>query len=309
MKNPYYWDSESVFLDQINVEWETSETDICKEFAEEKTHWMGLPFNWSGIGKTQEGLECVLNTNALFIYFNTEVFPFCLPLVRKAFECVVDRHEVVKTIFPRRAPLFTPYISTSSRGSFFGTTPKNKGKDLLEQGLRLYGCKQKDLPAIKINCCDIEEHVNLAMYLKREWEKNLGVCISIKIDAWNHFYQEVERGAFQVAGLFNHFFAKDPIPFLSDFAHPEANLSRWSSSEYCEVFDQLSQAPPKQREKKLRSVEAILFQYMPAFPVVRSAYLFRRSAQLSRVVIDQHGEIDFRFARFQNKQKQNQGCL
>ena len=295
-KNPYYWSSHQVFFNKIVVFFEKCPYKIHELFRAQDIDWIGDPCNFDL--KFSENLIKKTVPYPLILHFNTRVFPLSSPLIRRAFSDVIDRDFIVKSIFPGCKKLVSPLpdeLSSCTRPSLNHSI--DHAKKMFNRGLKQLGLTLQTFPTLELSSYDLESHQTLVKYLQDVWQNNFNIRIRLNIQNWNYFFRSFDRGDFQIGGVFKNLLSLDPFPFLESFSAEESNFSHWTHENYIKIIQEIRQATTAaDRKQGLERAENFLAEHMPVIPLISLVYSYAHHPKLKDYVVDQVGNIDFRYA-------------
>lgn len=309
-RNPYYWDRENIFFNQIRIEWGKGSHEIHQSFLEGALDWIGTPFSrfpneLLTVLRDKGELKEKTVARALYIFFNTHHPLFCSPTIRHLFNAALNRPWIAKNIFPRDIllPGFLP-MGISSITVEHEQHTISYLKESFKKAVENLGLKENHLSPIYFNYYLTPGHSQLVDYLKERWEKIFNVPIILQGMPWNALCSAVSRRNFHLAESTESAFSKDPLDLLQRFEHKHSpyNFPGWSDPvfqkkleevRYCQALDQ--------RQKLLQEAEEYLHQQLPFIPIVNRKFIYATSSALVDYVIDPTGTLDFRWAKFRNK--------
>ena len=295
-RNPYYWDKEGVFFEEVEASFGHSSKKVGDLFKQKKIDWIGA---CCSLKKQTSQLRLAKKVPFyFFIYLNTEILPLSSPFIRQALSCVINRQEIIDQHFPKSTPLFC----------FPNTDPCEVDKDydpvkakmLFEKGLTELGLTRENFPSLMIISSN-SKHKDLSLYLKKKWESAFQIGIKLDSFNWDNFYKKIERGHFHIGGFFKYSFPKDPIPFLDNFNRKEDNFSHWEHPEYSKVLRSLKKTTSsKTRTLLIKKASHILQSHTPFIPLFSLNHRYSHRTDLKNYVFNDDGSLDFRFAFFAN---------
>ncbi|MEM7175477.1 MAG: peptide ABC transporter substrate-binding protein [Chlamydiota bacterium] len=297
--NPFYWEREKLFFRNITIRFGVSLDHVAKQFENNQLDWVGDPFirDYSSFSKLDLKEKNV--NRPYFLYLNTKYFPLSSPLIRSALSCVIDREFIIKHIYAGCQPLFT-MIPKDTPPDIEVDHALLAGQQLFEKAMRSLGLTQKTFPTLVLGYCHTNKDKKLMEYIKERWETAFGIKVLIDGTKWNSLYRQLERGNFQIIGIFKSFMlAYDNWPFLESFSMQGSNYSRWTSLEYSDYLNKAKKSRSEQEKTHyLQLAEQFLLSSLPVIPLFTDNYRYASNAKLKDYIIDEEGIIDFRFSSF-----------
>jgi oligopeptide transport system substrate-binding protein len=279
IKNSFYWDNNSILLDEITLS-QMSATQIYYAFQKDEIDWIGNPFGGCYPAYIPEHKDRVIsfpNSMVCWSVFNTRYLPFQNLKIRQAFAYAIERTKIISDAFLPLNPAHSPLIPyyRESQDSLFPDFNFEKANRLLNEGLKELGIEKKDLAPLTISFHEkgINEHT--ALCLKKQFEENLGIPCELKALSWASLFKKMTGGDFQMGLMYWMSMIDDPIYTLNEFksASEEINFPKWENSEFQRLLD-LSEFEinPYQRSAYLLKAEEILCQEMPIIPLFYQPY-------------------------------------
>jgi len=278
IKNSFYWDVSHVALDQIILT-RMDPIQAGEAFQRNEVDWLGNPFgpcHSSYIAGEQGRTISCQNGWVGWCVFNTSAFPFNHSKIRHALALVIDRAQLVKGAF---LPLIPAYSLQPSRyrdqgGKEFPELNIEKGRQLLHEAMNELGISAQDL-SINLIHCQKGIHEHIALGLKEQFKKHLGLECQLQPLPWNVIFQRMCEGKFQAGLALWTSWIDDPIYTLNTFkfATEGINWAKWEHPEFQRLLD-LSEGgmSPFQRSLYLRQATDILSAEMPVLPLFDQPY-------------------------------------
>jgi oligopeptide transport system substrate-binding protein len=305
-RNPYYWDRENIFFNQIQIEWGKTNQEVYQAFLDKTTDWVGTPFSrFSNLElhalRAKGALKEKIVARALWIYFNTNHLLFASSVIRHAFHAALDHAFISDSIFPNDLLLKSPLPMNISACAFeFKKETAAHLKEIFKKELKKLGVDQKDLAPIHFSYYPTPGHAQLVHYLKARWEEVFDISIVLEGLPWNTLCSQLMRGNFDLAECTESAFSQDPIELLQRFEHKNSpyNYTGWSDSTFQNKMAAIrSSQSLAEREQFLRQAEECLYQGLPFIPIVNRKFMYSTSSSLIDYVIDETGCVDFRWAK------------
>ncbi len=203
--------------------------------------------------------------------FNTTKPPFDDPLVRRAFLLASDRERLVKEVLKGRAELAQGFLPPGLPGYNPELTPipydPEEARNLLEKSK--YGKSLPPLiflsPGYSIPSPEVEA-------LIRDWERNLGVRVEIKLIRPEQYYLRLEE-EIKGANLYTYGWIADypdPENFLDVLFHSGMinNVGQYTNKEADKLLEKARvESDPQTRFQLYQKVEEILREDAAAIPL------------------------------------------
>ena len=281
-KNPLYWDSNIVKLNEIHYYPVQNVMTEDRMFRAGQLHVTStLPSQKCPVYIEEKNPDLRVDPymGTYFYRLNTTNPVLTDVRVRKALAYSIDRKKLVEKVtkcgqIP--AYSFTPPGSAGYQpDTEIPFDPELAKQLLVEAG---YG-PENEFPKLEILFNTNEDHRKLALAIQQMWQQNLGVDIVLVNQDWKVYLAREMIGDFQVsrAGWIGDY--EDPNTFL-DTLRPNRgnNKTGWENEEYDRLIEQAnSENSQEVRYALLGKAEKILIDEMPIIPL----YTYVRSYQLS----------------------------
>jgi len=281
-KNPLYWDSSVVKLNEIHYYPVQNVMTEDRMFRAGQLHVTStLPSQKCPVYIEEKNPDLRVDPymGTYFYRLNTKNPVLTDVRVRKALAYSIDRKKLVEKVtkcgqIP--AYSFTPPGSAGYQpDTEIPFDPELAKQLLVEAG---YG-PGNEFPKLEILFNTNEDHRKLALAIQQMWQQNLGVNIVLVNQDWKVYLAREMIGDFQVsrAGWIGDY--EDPNTFL-DTLRPNRgnNKTGWENEEYDRLIEQAnSENNQEARYALLGRAEKILIDEMPIIPL----YTYVRSYQLS----------------------------
>ncbi|WP_067728555.1 peptide ABC transporter substrate-binding protein [Oceanobacillus damuensis] len=277
VKNPEYWDADTVKLDKIhwamvndtNTQYQMFETgdldtasippELSDQLIESDNVYIG----------DYGGLE--------FYRFNTTMEPFQNKKIRQAFSYALNRADIAEYIVKNGvepaygfvSPGFTTPDGRDFRdenGDLVSLDPE-LAKQLLAEGMEEEG--YDELPEVVLSYSTSDVNKAVAETMQSMISDNLGVDVSLENQEWNVFAEAQQNLELQFSrsSFINDY--SDPVNFLESFVTDSyMNRTGWSNAEYDELIaNGKSETDEEQRYEYLYEAERMLAEEMIATPI------------------------------------------
>jgi oligopeptide transport system substrate-binding protein len=291
-RNPYYWDTQQIFFEEIEIKWANHSIDtIYTSFCEGSTDWIGEPISalspplLDALEKQGRLLSKKVDRRFL-LHFNTRLPALSSPSLRHALSLATDRSYICQSIFPHSIPEIHPPPSDASIETLF------------KEGLREQGFTKETYPPLNCTYSHQAGREQLALYLQEVWKEKLGISIHLEKNEWNLFRNKLEKGAFDITMTIHEALENSPLEFSDRVEGASSwNFSRWEHPLYRSWIKKARDTEDLiKKQEYLGQAEAILQQEAPFTPLFRCAHLFSHTPQLQNYFFDTEGGIDFSHA-------------
>jgi oligopeptide transport system substrate-binding protein len=297
VKNSRYWESNNVKLSGIDFFIVNPDTAL-QMFENGKLDWIGSPLSTipsDAIAnlKKQSLLQISPFQATYFYRLNTSPIlagkqnPLSDRNLRCALALAIDREAIVSHVLQGgHTPainLVPPDMGLSQEHSIDG---QGKWENLL-------------LEPITISYSNSERNAAIAQAVQQQWEKKLGIQVSLEALEPKIFFQRVSKREFQIAaGSWTADF-NDPVNFLEVFKYKEGstNNTGWENIDYIDLLNRSALCRDEEERRKLfRDAEKILMEHMPIIPIFHFALNYVKKPQLAGTLLSSMGQLDLRSA-------------
>lgn len=275
VKNPRYWDADSVALDQIFIR-KVKDSSAYDMFAKGTLDWVGRLFPYWDPNYAKQfsnQLTSLPSPKVSWCVFNTQQFPFHNKKIRQALSLSIDKEKLISFLnyedaIPANSPLPLPY-SMRAASKKWQPNP-SYALDLFEEGLKEVGLKREDFPSLTLLFSSSIIYEKTALFIKQQWENILGISAKPALYEWPELFQKICKGDYEVCLLTWTSLVDNPIYTLNVFKYhsEEINFSKWEHLTFQQLLDQASQEENKElRSCLLSEAEKILIDEMPVNPL------------------------------------------
>ncbi len=238
VKNPSFWNRHHVFLDEVHISIVPDEMTALQMFERGDLDWLGGPLSPlppDALEKLKDQLTFIPSAATTLCTFNTQIFPFNNPHLRKAFSYAIDRTEIVEKVTQSgQTPAVSMLPPTFTRQNRVFFDPA-LAKDHFEKA----NIDPAELEALVLYYKPSQTEKRLAQTLQRQWKEVLGVNIQlVQLDFKSHA-QRLHHRDYQIC--LGSWIAQfdDPISILDRFksgAHHK-NYPGWEDLRYVQLLD------------------------------------------------------------------------
>jgi oligopeptide transport system substrate-binding protein len=304
-KNPFYWDAENIFLNQIILSHTNAQTAL-KLFEKGELDWLGYPMRfWDPLfelAKNENSERLHLLHRVYWTTFNTQTFPLNNKKLRQALSFSLNRQELAKT-FPLAASAFSPLPPNHAyffdRGSPEGDA--SLAIQLFEESLKELCLTRKTFPVLHFFYRDSKNMQALTEKICKQWEKVLNIEIQTQSCSTSLLFQKIMEKDYQIANVSWLPWVNDPLYTLYAFYSKDdyLNFPNWESAEFQNALKEAIQSHDKEkRVRALASAESILINESPVIALVAEKNPAIKKKSL-KIKLD-HEFADFKKAIFSN---------
>ena len=272
VKNPLYWDVNSVRLNVIDALVVRSETTTLNMFLNNQVDW-GTQVPASMIPTIKQKLGDEFKTAPeLTVYFyrmNVTRPGLDKPLVRRALNLAIDKKNICEVVtqagdVPATAvvPPGLPDYKSPSGGEF----DPQKARELLAEAGYPGG---QGLPVIEIMYNDLDVHRTIAERVQQLWRQHLGIETRLRSLEWNTYLASQDKLDYMVcrAGWVGDY--PDPNTFLDMWTSTSGqNQTGWKNDRFDKLIEEAGrEVDPAKRRQLLHDAEQILIDECPIVPI------------------------------------------
>lgn len=271
VKNPTYWDRETVQLTSIDALAVESSTTSLNMYMDNQVDWATTaPSSVVDDLKLRQDTVISAGLQTYYYRFNVNRPPLDNPKVRRALNMAVDKRLLVEAVLRAgQKPAFS-FVPPGLPGyDVVGGDPfdPEQAKKLLAEAGYAGG---KELPTVEILYNNAEGHRTIAEFVLSQWQQHLGVTASLAQQEWGTYLDTVDQQKYVIArsGWIGDY--PDPNTFLDMFVTDGANnQTGWSNPRYDEIIRELAarESDPERRYQLLREAEVILMEEVPIMPL------------------------------------------
>jgi oligopeptide transport system substrate-binding protein len=291
-KNPYYWDSDNIRLNEIHFYPIQSANTEERMFRAGQLHFINvLPVDKIEAYKTAGDPaydEFPLFTT-YYYHLNTTKAPLNDVRVRKALAYSIDRALITEKVMKGgQLPAFnfTP-------PNDLGYTPEAKmvfDVELARKLLAEAGYPDgKGFPEVTILYNTLEQHQTIAVVIQQMWKEALGIDVNMRNEDWKVYLDNVRTMNYDIARAGWGGDYVDPNTFLDvHVTDGGQNKTGWSNARYDELIRLAAQtADQNQRFAYFQEAEAILVEEAPIIPI----YTYVRNRLVHPAIKNWHSNI------------------
>ncbi len=305
-QNPFYWDSGKIKLGGISISMIPDPRIAYDLFKRGELDLIGdpispLPPEMLKFPEVKDHLLYRQISRVFWIHCNFKVFPLNNEHVRRALSLAIDRKRLTEKVFisqiPHTSPLPPKYASF--QGSISGEP--EMAKFLFQKGLDELGLDRESFPKLAITHSDLSFEKKLMEELIAQWKETLGIAVSARQLKWSEFSSSLEKGDFQLGGLFRRDILNNPMSYLSFFKKSPNNFHSWDDKDYERLLRDLYRE--KNKEENLKRIERLLIEKAPMIPLINQNYLILKSRNLRGLYWNENGCLDLRETEWDETEK------
>jgi len=271
-KNPHYWDSANVRLNEIHfmpIEQLLVEERMFKAGHLHRTEWMP----YAKMPAYRERKDPEYNhypyLSTYYYGFNVTKPPFDDVRVRKALAFAVDRETLVESVtngvqIPTGAltpPNTLGYVSRSQM-----VFDLEMAKQLLAEAGYPDG---KNFPSVELTYNNSEDHRKIAEAIQQMWKKNLNISVKLRNQEWKVYLHETKNLNHNIARMAWVGDYVDPNTFLEIFTSESGdNKTGWKNKKYDDLIRKAATIANKdERYEIFQQAETLLLNDAPLIPL------------------------------------------
>lgn len=308
-RNPDYWDSGHVYLDEIDIFIIRDDHTTLLMFEKGELDWVGSPFARMSYDICADILDKEAEDSLIYWFLiNNEKYPFSNKKFRQALSLAINRDEVVEAVFHNSGvPRTSVLPATLGLAQWFPSQNATQAQRLFKEALQELGITQKELPEIKLSyVVDIESHHRIAQAVQDQWRTILGITnVSLEIREWKVHFNHLFRKEYELGFLSWSVSVLDPSFILELFRSKSEpnNLCSWESPHYTALLDQAKECLSNtERQKYLREAEEMIYEEMPLIPLCSLKKRYAKNPNLHGEYLTPIQLVDFKSAYFEKNE-------
>jgi len=302
-KNPLYWDASVVALDGVTF-YEVDETTGLLLFEQNELDWVGsplstLPADSLDTLKQQATFHDIPAAAALFLRVNINAEPLSNVNLRRALGLVINRQELIEHILKTNQKPLTGMIPTALREPkiYFADGATATARKLYEEAV-----PEGEKVHLTLLYNQLERNHKIAQVLQQQWQKELGVEISLRRMEQKSILEAMQQGEYQLALCSWFADHNDASDFLTLFENREngTNNTGWENDAFKALLQEADlEQNAINRMALLTQAEGILIQDMPVIPIANYTFLYLKNPDIKDVYFSPTGFLDFKHAKKQ----------
>lgn len=296
-QNPFYRDAQRIKLGGIKIAMVRDPYTAYELFQKGELDFLGdpispLPPDVIKQPKMKPLLIRKQVSRIFWIHCNTKMFPLHNIHLRRALSLSLNRKQITEKVFFYQIPQLSPLPYKYSQFHGMEEGDPNLARTLFNKALKELGIEQKDFPNLRIIYSDLSFEEPLLKELKLQWKEILGVDIVFHYLRWNEFSAAIEKGDFQLCGLFRRDFFNNVLFYLNFFKAAPMNPYSLENEKYAALLNILNKG--KQDKNTLKKMENILIKETPVIPLVNQTFIALISNQIKGIAWDENGCLNLK---------------
>lgn len=303
-QNPFYRDAQNIKLGGVKIFMIRDPYLGYEMFQKKELDFYGdpispLPPELLRLPEIQKNLVQKPISRIFWIHLNLRIFPFNNVHFRRSLSLAIDRKQIVDKVFISQIPQLSPLPSkyTDFHGQERGD-PK-LARLFFEKALKELNCERSAFPTLVMTHSDLSFEKPLFEELKAQWKEVLGIDIVSQNLRWNEFSAAIEKGNFQLCGLFRRDFFNNPLFYLSFFKASPMTPHSLDNQEYERLYHLLERGENK--DENLKKMESILIEETPVISLINQQFLALIANRVKGVKWQENGCLDLKEVRISEK--------
>ena len=296
-KNPLYWDSGNVQLNEIvfyPIDQVQTEERMFKTGALHATS--SIPVDKIAVYQKKDPEKISIDPYLGTYYYriNVNVEPLDNPNVRKALSMAINRDLLVSSITKGGQLAAFTFTPPNTQGYYAATSPITfdiaAARELLSEAGFPNG---EGFPEIELTYNTSDGHRRIAVAIQQMWKDALNIDIRLSNQDWKVYLSRIQSMDYSIARAAWIGDYPDPNTFLDMFISGGGNnQTGWSNPEYDRLIAlAASQTNQQQRYRTFQQAEAILMDESPIIPIYTYTRVLLKHPQLQGWypnILDQH---------------------
>ena len=308
-KNENYWDAENVTMEKVTLRYilDTS-TALTAYESGEVDGIRNIPSSdYARLKAENAGIQSVPNYGTVYYNINCEKEPYNNPLVRKALNLAVDRQAIIDNVVqvdatPAYNFLAPGYVvdgkditeGRSDRGLSPNADPEAAKAALAEAGYP----NGEGFPTLQLSYYSDDTVKKVVEAMAEMLETNLGIDVEISSNDWAIFYENIQKGNYEVAAMGWSADYTHPMSFLPLLVTDDANNnSFYSNPEYDAMVQQIkAETDPAKAVELINQAEDLVMEEYPFINLYYKANNFLMKDYVKGYYMLSNGNLCFKDA-------------
>jgi oligopeptide transport system substrate-binding protein len=311
-KNPYYWNTHEIQLDEIDYFIIRDQTTALLMFEKKEIDWLGdplikIPFDAIPDLRSKGILYTVQGAGLHWLFINTEKFPYNNANIRKALSLAIDRKKILTDImnFDNPAPplgLIPRILKKEKWHPWYKDNDVSLAKEHFAKGLKELGITAEEFPTITINYATNILWAKVLQAIQQMWIQNLGIRVKNEATDSAIFISKYSNQDFDIARMGWLIQYDDPVNMLDIFKYKniQPNFTGWENPEYIRHTDAIAACSEKEKWEHIEAIEKIFFDELPSIPLMDHTAVYLEQPYVKGVSVNYLFQIDFRWASVNN---------
>ncbi len=270
-RNPFYWNSKNLKINGMIFDMESDIDKTYEKFSNRELDIIGDPLSPLSFSK----LEAAASKHTLvskqisrifWIHCNIHSFPLNNKQVRQALNIALNRKKIAAETFYKQLPHSSPLPAEHAHTQLNLEGDCAQANHLFTEALRELKMDRNSFPKLELIHSNLAFEKNLAAELKKQWKEALGITLVTKELPWNEFSSALEKGLFQLGGLFRRDLFNHPQYYLNFFRSSPSNPYSLNHEEYERLFNQIDKN--QNNLDSIKEIERLLIEEAPVFPLL-----------------------------------------
>lgn len=293
-QNPFYREQQHIKLGGIKISMIRDPYLAYEKFQKGELDFLGDPISPlpPEILKRSEVSPSLIQkqiSRIFWIHCNTRIVPLQNRHLRRALSLALNRRQIVEKVLIGQSPQLSPLPAKYAQFKGLEEGDPDKACHHFHHALKELNMKKEDFPTLLLTHSDLSFEQPLFEELKRQWNSVLGIKLAPRHLRWNEFSAALEKGNFELCGLYRRDFFNNALFYLNFFKKTPQNPHSLSSKEYATLLSQFCK-----NEDILSKIEHLLIQESPVIPLVNQRYLALISPHIRRLDWDENGCLDLK---------------
>lgn len=303
IKNPFYWDKDSVKLDRIVILKNNVQT-LHEMYKKDEICWIGRPmYNWEPYFSQEKDKKVVLKkaSGVQWCVFNAQRFPFNHTKLRQALSYAIDQQKIVDEMPNSEILAFSPMPLIHSQYQDKKQTRYNPelSKKLFQESLNELGLNKGKFPVFTLIYSGAILRKKTAEMLVQQWEEALGISCRLEAYDFHIVFSKMARGDYQLGMINWKAWINDPTYTLNAFRYQNSrvNFAKWEHPKFQEVLDLAQlEGMHEKRFDYFKKAENILLKECPVIPLYHEPHQYMHKSYLKDAFCSEMGNVDFKWA-------------
>ncbi len=298
LKNPHYWDRESVKLNRIQLVMVDPEAELAL-FLNKELDWAGSPLSSIPVEGAKElagkyPLRIKPYAATALIRLNVRRSPLSNKAFRRSLGLAIDRKALTEHVLCQGQLPATTFVPAALR---LQNRPTFEDNAVEEAKRALQEAALEALPEITLLYAHSKRNHLLAQALQEQWRRALGVKVRLLAMEGKVYFAKLSVGDYDMA--LGDWIAdvNDPIDFLGIFQTKERGPNRtgWENETYKELLEHSwTIANKEERLAVLADAEKILLDEMPIIPLDQTTMVYVHHPKVKGVSLSSLGNIELK---------------
>lgn len=280
VKNPNYWDAETVDVDEVYVRIIADANTANMNFMSGELDFIGIPFNTI----PTEAIEAyrvddqlkVTEIGATYMYkLNTTDEVMQNKNIRKALAYAINREELIKNIakgeqIPAKGAVAPTVAGFEDDRHYFEDAAYDAAREHLAIGLEELGVADASELPVVIQTNANDSHMAIAQFIQNEWTRELGLQPTIETAEINVHFDSMAQLNYQMGRVGPTVDYNAAHAFLEPYyaATTGGNWTGWENPEFQAILDKVTTITDTDEQYQLYlEAEQIMMDEMPFIPI------------------------------------------